>query len=153
MVNQNQLNEVNNPIVGNENQVQVHVQERAIDEAAQDLEEHKGPVEQPARDLNGIDAGNAANMAPAEAMNAQNEAQPNAGQDGAGDVDDDEPVDSDDEAVDRLLDQACDVKRTVRSELRQRLKQASVVAPHAINGASRAALANPILRGKKVIFK
>ena len=43
-------------------------------------------------------------MAPAEAMNAQNEAQPNAGQDGAGDVDDDEPVDSDDEAVDRLLD-------------------------------------------------
>ena len=43
-------------------------------------------------------------MAPVEAVNAQNEAQPNAGQDDADDVDNDEPVDSDDEAVDQLLD-------------------------------------------------
>ena len=45
MVNQNQHNEVNNQIVENANQVQAQVQERAINEAAQEPEEHKRPVE------------------------------------------------------------------------------------------------------------
>ena len=45
MVNQNQHNEVNNQIVENANQVQAQVHERAIHEAAQYQEEHKGPAE------------------------------------------------------------------------------------------------------------
>ena len=66
---------------------------------------------------------------------------------------DDEQPDSDDDAVDRLLENACDVKRALRNEYRQRIKQVAMDAPHAIDGASKAALASLTLKGKKVIFK
>ena len=79
--------------------------------------------------------------------------EPNANDQDAERGEEDERADSDDEAVDELLEMACDSKLIVRAEFRQRTEQATFVPPHALNGVSKAALTTYSLKGKKVIFK
>ena len=94
-----------------------------------------------------------ANQAPVDERIDINDVEPNANNQDAERGEEDERADSEDEAVDRLLEMACDAKIIVRAEFRQRTGQAAFVPPHAVNGVSKAALKTYSLKGKKVIFK